>query len=496
MRIVHKLQSTLEIHIAQVIYLCLVFTKLICENLGFTFPPLFIIIMPLYTDYNIIDLQFTQYTLSKMDILIGTRETRLKILNRHFIPCLSSIIDALATGVFRSTWEFDGEYLFELPLDRENSDLDCVIDWGDGSESQHITRIEDCVHNYEEGVYEIKITGWITGFTFNRSSRRARQSIRKILEWGPVRLSNSGRQFAECSSLEIDALDNPKLNNITNMESMFRDAIYFTGNIGGWDTSTVTNMHSMFSRAVSFNCDIGKWNTSEVTNMGSMFEGAAQFNCDLAEWKTSKVTNMHRMFFEAISFNCDIGGWNTSEVTNMGSMFKGATQFNCDLAEWKTSKVTNMHRMFFEAISFNCDIGGWNTSEVTNMGSMFKGATQFNCDLGKWNTSKVTDMGSMFKGAIQFNGDLGEWETSKVTDMGHMFDGAEHFNGDISKWNTSEVTNMDYMFYDAIHFDSNYTSLWKTSKIFSKNCIFGRGETYIMDYDTLEFPDVHGDFTE
>jgi len=104
-------------------------------------------------------LHYIQHTFLKMDISIETRETRLKILNRHFIPCLSNIIYALAIGVFRSTWKIDGEYLFELPLDRENYYLDCVIDWGGESKPQHITRIEDCVHDYEGGVYEIKITG-------------------------------------------------------------------------------------------------------------------------------------------------------------------------------------------------------------------------------------------------------------------------------------------------------------------------------------------------
>ena len=95
----------------------------------------------------------------------------------------------------------------------------------------------------------------------------------------------------------------------------------FGKDIGNFDTSQVTNMNSMFQEAISFNQPIGQWNTSQVTSMGRMFCNAHSFNQPIGQWDTSQVTDMRSMFMKANSFNQPIGQWNTNQVSDKSLMF-------------------------------------------------------------------------------------------------------------------------------------------------------------------------------
>ncbi len=125
------------------------------------------------------------------------------------------------------------------------------------------------------------------------------------------------------------------------------------------DTSNLTNMVSMFDEALNFNQDIPKWDTSNVTDMSYMFDHASLFNSDISEWDTSKVENMSHMFDNTLLFTSDISEWNTSNVTDMSFMFQNAFSFNSDISQWNTSKVTNMDAMFNYSSDFNQDISQW-----------------------------------------------------------------------------------------------------------------------------------------
>ena len=134
------------------------------------------------------------------------------------------------------------------------------------------------------------------------------------------------------------------LKDATKAESKY-------GHISSWDTSGVTDMSSLFKDAVYFNDDIGSWDVSNVTNMQEMFEGkyhnkTQTFNQDIGEWNVSNVTNMNNMFYAATRFNQPIGTWNVSNVTDMRCMFAYCESFNQNIGDWDVSNVTRMKYIF------------------------------------------------------------------------------------------------------------------------------------------------------
>ena len=361
-----------------------------------------------------------------------------------------------------------------LPL-QSGSFENFTVNWGDGTTSK-VTSYNsvNATHHYGSGgVYVVNISGNITGWAFPVhffiftpvcSAGDAAKLI-DILQWGSLKLSNSGYQFAFCNNLvNFTANDTPDLTNVNNLARMFYNDSKFNGNIDDWNTSSVTNMGGMFEYAFSFNQSLNNWNTSSVTNMGGMFDGTSHFNQPLNNWDTSSVTNMGGMFEYAYSFNQPLDNWDTSSVTNMGSMFCRASSFNQPLNNWDTSKVTDMDNMFYNAFSFNQPLNNWDTSSVNDMSWMFDGTSHFNQPLNNWDTSKVTDMAGMFRYTSSFNQPLNNWDTSKVTDMEDMFGETSSFNQPLNNWDTSSVTNMGGMFEGASSFNQPLDN-WDTSKV-------------------------------
>ena len=160
----------------------------------------------------------------------------------------------------------------------------------------------------------------------------------------------------ECENVPINNWD---VSAVTDMSTVFFNAITFNEDIGGWDTSSVNDMNHMFFAATSFNQSIGGWDTSSVEYMNYMFAGANAFNRDIntksatdlngnpyTAWDTSGVIFMHNMFREANAFDQDINDWTTSSVTEMTKMFYKAKEFNQPLCDWDVSNVGNNHLNF------------------------------------------------------------------------------------------------------------------------------------------------------
>ena len=217
------------------------------------------------------------------------------------------------------------------------------------------------------------------------------------------------------------------------MRGAFQDRSIFNGDISLWDTSSVTNMESMFRNAIAFAREIAVWEGfAASSSQDGIFLGAVEFyanfkckdetilsSCKQQRSKTL-VTDVTFEFAitkcleEApISGDCQIYGksttsfdimsnWDTSLVTNMGSAFENKVEFNGDISRWDTSNVVFMDKLFLNAASFNKPLTFWSATKVLTMERMFEGASAFDRDVTFLVTSSDTNMDGMFTNANSF----------------------------------------------------------------------------------------------
>ncbi|GAB5564714.1 MAG: hypothetical protein Wins2KO_17770 [Winogradskyella sp.] len=417
----------------------------------------------------------------------------------------------LSFSQFITTWETTGNNQSIIIPTNSDYTYNYDVDWGDGTTSTNQTA--NAQHFYAvSGIYTVTITGDFPAIFFNKVGpfnsvlATNRNRIKTIEQWGSNIWVSMNNAFSGCTFLTINAVDNPDLSQVTDMNLMFFDAANLTGDLSGWDVSNVTTMVALFSETNSFNGDLSSWDVSNVTNMTSLFSSANGFNSDISNWDVSSVTDMTRMFYQAGSFNQNIGNWDVSNVTSMNGMFRRAFVFDQAIGNWNVSNVTDMSEMFEQAFVFNQNIGSWDVSNVDNMNSMFLSAsafnqpldnwdvsnvtdmadmfheTPFNQPLGNWNVSQVTDMSSMFRSALAFNQNIGSWDVSSVVDMSFMFFNAELFNQNISSWDVSNVADMSFLFSDAIAFNQNLGN-WNISSVTDMFGMLSETSLSVTNYD-------------
>ena len=336
------------------------------------------------------------------------------------------------------------------------------VDWGDGT-AMSTNQSALVSHTYTEaGDYEVRVSGTFPRMYINNNTA-VRNKIISIDQWGTQQWTSMGNAFFGAQNLAVRATDVPDLSNVTDVTSMFEDAVALNPATAGalnqafadWDVSNVTNMSRMFYNANAFDQDIGDWNVGSVTNMSEMFR-LCNFNQDIGDWNVSKVTNMSEMFSNNFGFNQDISGWDVSSVANMSDMFLD-TPFDQDIGDWNVSNVTNMSNIFFSANSFNQDIGDWDVSKVSNMSGAFHTAQTFNQDLSDWDVSSVTNMSGMFRSADAFDQDLSDWDVGSVSNLTNMFTstGLSTANYDLllQGWSTIDTAGGETALQSGVTFD-------------------------------------------
>ena len=211
-----------------------------------------------------------------------------------------------------------------LPLESTGT-YNFVVNWGDGSTNTiTVWNQTATTHSYSEsGIYTVTITGTLRGWRFGNGGDRLKLSSITTFGTG-FRLGNNGEYFFGCSNLTSVGND-LDLTGTTSLNSAFRSATAFNGNIGAWDVSGVTRLDSMFQSATAFNQDLSGWNVSNVFQMSRMFQSASSFNRPLNNWNVSNVTSVNDMFSGATAFNQNIGSWNVSAVTNFSNFMSGKT---------------------------------------------------------------------------------------------------------------------------------------------------------------------------
>jgi surface protein len=188
------------------------------------------------------------------------------------------------SGVFMSRWNTgnigtSGDGQIKLPLEI-GGNYNFIVDWGDGS-IDTITSWDSpaATHSYPvSGSWVIGISGTIEGFRFNNEGDRVK--LLEVQQWGPLRLGNSGGYFYGVVLLQITATDNLDFSGTTDLSFAFANCSTLTTipNLENWDVSNVTNMQSLFQNAVSFNQDLSAWNISNVTNMTDMLSSVTLSN--------------------------------------------------------------------------------------------------------------------------------------------------------------------------------------------------------------------------
>jgi surface protein len=380
-------------------------------------------------------------------------------------PCIYVQTCAPTISSFISVWvTTTSNESIMLPYETTGS-YSGTIDWGDGNVL--VNSYANRAHTYTNpGTYTITINGTLIGWSFYVNPI-SNLKIYEILQWGCLRLGNSGGYFYNCVNLS--------LSNVTDI----------------LDLSNTNNLSLMFALCnnISTIPFINSWNTSNVTDMTNTFLECYIFDDDISNWDVSNVTIMAGMFDNATIFNQPIGVWDVSSVTEISYMFLQTNNFNQDLSSWDVSNVTNMKGLFNTSISFNNGgspmISGWTTSNVTNMSDMFA-ATPFNQPIGSWDVGNVTDMGYMFT-LSSFNQPIGSWDVGNVTIMTAMF-AASVFNQPISGWNVSNVTNMNQMFQSTTSFNQNIGT-WDVGNV-SGFSLFMSGKTF-SDYSTTNLDAIY-----
>jgi 6-phosphogluconolactonase (cycloisomerase 2 family) len=237
----------------------------------------------------------------------------------------------------------DGGYQVELPL----YDISGTyrVDWGDGV----VDLSNNNTHTYDvSGNYTIQIA---------------------VLEDGVSAIGRFGAYDQGWQgSAHVSAINAwGDWNGLKTLRSIGYNSPY-NFSVPATVPATVTDMASMFSEAIAFNGAIGGWDVSGVKYMNSMFYNAHAFNEDLSQWNVENVDEMTDMFTvddNTISlFNQNIGGWNVGNVTDMKSMFDNATAFNQDLSQWPVGNVTTMLDMFvgatgFSQLNYSLTLIGW-----------------------------------------------------------------------------------------------------------------------------------------
>ena len=187
--------------------------------------------------------------------------------------------------------------------------------------------------------------------------------------------------FSYCSKLAtIEGISNLSTDQVTNMESMFKDCIRLTSlDLSSFNTSKVTDMGSMFYCCEKLtSLDVSNFNTENVTDMSYMFSMTNVLtSLNVKSFNTANVTDMRSMFSDCYALtSLDVSNFNTSKVTDMSYMFNGCDFTSIDLSNFNTEKVTDMEMMFYNCDALKtiyCD-DDWNSSTVTNSKNMF-----FNC---------------------------------------------------------------------------------------------------------------------
>lgn len=263
-----------------------------------------------------------------------------------------------------------------LPYQSPLGSYSGTIDWGDGTTS--VNSYANRTHIYaSSGIYTIKVTGTVVGFSFNNGGDRLK--ISEIQNFGGINFGNSASYFYGCANLNITATDIPDFTGTTLFNAFFRGCsnLVFNSSVNSWATASVTGFAHCFSFCPLFNQNVGSWNVGAGTSFASMFLQSSIFNnggsSTIGSWSMGNATDLSNMF-SLTAFNQPIGGWNVANVTDFSVMLR-STPFNHPIGSWDVSKGANFNFFMlgktpanYSAANLDAIYNGWSTRTFVNTG--------------------------------------------------------------------------------------------------------------------------------
>ena len=299
-------------------------------------------------------------------------------------------------NAYVTEWSVEAGEEIVLPLP-EGFTYRFTVDWGDGNEAEVNAHDDpEARHVYEQaGNYVVVISGLIEAWSFWRISD-SRDNLTAVRNLGDVGWKSLFGAFSSCTNLTTVMGGN--VDTVTDMGSMFDDAVQVLPDSRDWDTSQVIDMSYMFAGAVSAQPQVETWDTAAVRDMNRIFAETEAADPDVSKWDVARVVRMAGMFYGAMAAQPQTGIWNTASVTDMSDMFHNAVLADPDVSCWNTASVTDMSNMFYGAVKANPDVSCWDVAQVTSMKNMFREAVAATPNMADWEISAVTTMEGMFTG--------------------------------------------------------------------------------------------------
>lgn len=304
-------------------------------------------------------------------------------------------------------------------------------------------------------------------------------------------LKNKDNKYVPQTNLDLKMLANDKNINLANI-----------------DISKVEDCSSIFENSIRRDFSgIETWNTRNVTNMEKMFANAVYFNADISSWKVNNVKNMNHMFAGAVNFHQDLNSWWVKSNISFINIFKN-TPLQNNPPEWYHKCIKYKANYVDEKVTFGIYIflflfyiyALFLTPEKSSIYYFyFEPETKQelvslikdkHIPLTVINTHKITDMSWLFYGgvAVDYKG-IEKWDVSNVENMEGMFCGVGVLAKNLNNWNVSKVTNMQYMFADTIVL-KEYLQ-WNINE---NILYYGMFKNLPKEYDTPEWYQLKNEF--
>jgi len=230
---------------------------------------------------------------------------------------------------------------FELPLIANPNPLNIIVNWGDGLTS-NITNPNqaEVTHTYaSQGIYDVEITGEMSGFTFDETGDR--QKILEISNWGIFRFDVDDT-FRGCANLLITATDSPFIDTLRGAFKKANGLQIF--DVSNWDLSNCTSLRETFEQAGATSglltfLDVTNWDVSNVTTMQKMIKRTNLSVFDTTNWNTPNLIDMKEMVRQNNVWDYSLANFDMSNVTDVRDLLRqsdGLSTINYDatLISW------------------------------------------------------------------------------------------------------------------------------------------------------------------